>query len=141
MAKSPMETDIQVGRMVRMRRLMLGMSQTDLADELGITFQQVQKYEKGVNRISASRLQQIANFLHVRVTFFFDGSSDTTQQTKHAVIIPDEACGFLSTRDGLRLAEAYMRIRRRSIREAVVRLVEDLQSYSPSKQRKSAVRF
>jgi transcriptional regulator with XRE-family HTH domain len=63
-------TDKHVGSCVRMRRLMLGMSQTDLGDALGLTFQQVQKYEKGSNRISASRLQHIAQILQVTVPFF-----------------------------------------------------------------------
>lgn len=64
--------DKHVGARVRMRRMMLGMSQETLGDALGVTFQQVQKYEKGTNRIGASRLQDIANFLKVPVTFFFE---------------------------------------------------------------------
>ena len=67
-------TDKYVGSRVRMRRLMLGMSQEALADQLGLTFQQVQKYEKGVNRISASRLQHMCDILQVPVQFFFDGA-------------------------------------------------------------------
>ena len=67
-------TDKYVGSRVRMRRLMLGMSQGALADQLGLTFQQVQKYEKGINRISASRLQQMCHILQVPVPFFFDGA-------------------------------------------------------------------
>ena len=66
--------DIHVGNRVRMRRIMLGMSQTKLGDAFGLTFQQVQKYEKGTNRISASRLQQCANTLQVPVAFFFEGA-------------------------------------------------------------------
>jgi len=69
--KVPEPVDRHVGSRVRMRRLMLGMSQTSLADKLGLTFQQVQKYEKGKNRMGSSRLQQIANILQVPVTFFF----------------------------------------------------------------------
>ena len=69
-------TDKYVGSRVRMRRLMLGMSQEVLADELELTFQQVQKYEKGVNRISASRLQQMCHILQVPVQFFFDGAPE-----------------------------------------------------------------
>ena len=67
-------TDTHVGQRVRTRRLMLGMSQSNVADALGITFQQLQKYEKGVNRISASRLQHIAHIFQVPVTFFFEGA-------------------------------------------------------------------
>ena len=72
--KAPNPTDKHVGARVRMRRMMLGMSQEKLGDALGLTFQQVQKYEKGANRIGASRLQQIAHILQVPVSFFFDGA-------------------------------------------------------------------
>src|SRR5580704_14977680 len=72
--KHPHPTDKHVGNRVRMRRLMLGMSQEKLADQLGLTFQQVQKYEKGTNRISASRLQEISHVLEVPVPFFFEGA-------------------------------------------------------------------
>jgi transcriptional regulator with XRE-family HTH domain len=68
--------DKHVGTRVRMRRMMLNKSQTELGNALGLTFQQVQKYEKGTNRISASRLVQIGNFLQVPVTFFFDDAPD-----------------------------------------------------------------
>jgi transcriptional regulator with XRE-family HTH domain len=71
--KAPNPTDKHVGARVRMRRMMLSMSQEKLGDALGLTFQQVQKYEKGANRIGASRLQQIAHILQVPVSFFFDG--------------------------------------------------------------------
>jgi transcriptional regulator with XRE-family HTH domain len=71
--KSPDPTDRHVGARVRKRRRLLEMSQTALADALGITFQQVQKYENGTNRVSASRLQQISSFLQVPISFFFDG--------------------------------------------------------------------
>ena len=70
--KAPNPTDKHVGSRVRMRRMMLGMSQEKLGDSLGLTFQQVQKYEKGVNRIGAGRLQRISEALDVPITFFFD---------------------------------------------------------------------
>ena len=72
--KGPNSTDVHVGRRVRMRRKMLAMSQTKLGDALGLTFQQVQKYENGTNRIGASRLEQISNILQVPVAFFFEGA-------------------------------------------------------------------
>ena len=72
--KAPNPTDKHVGSRVRMRRMMLGMSQEKLGDALGLTFQQVQKYEKGTNRIGASRLQQISHILQVPVSFFFEGA-------------------------------------------------------------------
>src|SRR6202140_2944598 len=72
--EGPHPTDKYVGSRVRMRRLMLGLSQAQLGEALGITFQQVQKYEKGTNRISASRLQGISQILQVPIEFFFDGA-------------------------------------------------------------------
>ncbi len=74
--KAPNPIDKHVGSRVRMRRMMLGMSQEKLGDALGLTFQQVQKYEKGTNRIGASRLQQISQILQVPVSFFFEGAPD-----------------------------------------------------------------
>ena len=74
MTNLPNPTDTYVGSRMRMRRMMLGMSQSKLSDGLGLTFQQVQKYEKGTNRISASRLQQISHILQVPVPFFFEGA-------------------------------------------------------------------
>src|ERR1700680_1870830 len=79
--KTPNPTDKYVGARIRMRRLMLGMSQTALAQGLGLTFQQIQKYEKGVNRIGASRLQQIAHILRVPVEFFFEGAPSFHPET------------------------------------------------------------
>src|SRR3977135_1506695 len=76
--KAPNPVDRHVGSRVRMRRMMLSMSQEKLGDALGLTFQQVQKYEKGTNRIGDSRLQQIANTLQVTVAFFFEGAPDLT---------------------------------------------------------------
>ena len=74
MKKAPNTTDVHIGSRVRMRRLMLGMNQTQLGEALGVTFQQVQKNEKGTNRIGSSRLHQIAEILGVSASFFFRGS-------------------------------------------------------------------
>src|SRR5205807_10013477 len=78
MKKAPNPVDKHVGSRVRLRRMMLSMSQEKLGDALGLTFQQVQKYEKGANRIGASRLQQISHSLQVPVSFFFEGAPDMT---------------------------------------------------------------
>jgi transcriptional regulator with XRE-family HTH domain len=128
MTKSPEPTDKHVGSMVRMRRLMLDMSQTKLADALGITFQQVQKYENGTNRISASRLQQIAEFLQVPIMFFFGGLSTMQKRGRsaRAPIVPDETSALFASSDGIRLVKAYWQIKRQSLRRAIVQLVEDL---------------
>src|SRR5947208_2732031 len=96
--KSPDPTDKHVGSRVRMRRLMLSMSQEKLGDALGLTFQQVQKYEKGTNRIAASRLQHLAQLLQVPVTFFFEGASQTGKKERASdALSPDYVTEFLST--------------------------------------------
>jgi transcriptional regulator with XRE-family HTH domain len=120
--------DKHVGSRVRMRRMMLGMSQEKLGDALGITFQQVQKYEKGTNRISASRLQEASFILQVPVPFFFEGSP-LLKLDRYSILQPAESDGvaeFMSTRDGLALVKAFSRIRNAAIRRQVVGLVEDL---------------
>jgi transcriptional regulator with XRE-family HTH domain len=118
--------DGHVGSRVRMRRLMLKMSQATLADALGLTFQQVQKYEKGANRIGASRLQHISQILQVPVPFFFDRAPG---QSGGAVEIADSDLyvnDFLATSDGVALAKAFMRIQDPKLRRAIVRLVEQI---------------
>jgi transcriptional regulator with XRE-family HTH domain len=124
-------TDKHVGSRLRMRRLMLEMSQTDLADGLGLTFQQVQKYEKGANRVSASRLQHISQILQVPVSFFFEGapaatgirlSAGETAEAPSPVYVSD----FLATSDGLSLVKAFMCIKDAKLRRAIVRLVEGI---------------
>lgn len=126
--KLPSPTDRHVGRRVRMRRKMLAMSQTKVADALGLTFQQVQKYEKGTNRISASRLQQIARALQVSISFFFEdplkpsGSSTDERRSPSS----DYASQFLTTTEGLALTKAFMRIKEPAVRRSIVRLVETI---------------
>src|SRR6201987_5585214 len=101
--KSPNPTDKYVGSRVRMRRLMLSMSQEKLAEQLGLTFQQVQKYEKGANRVSASRLQQLVNILQVPIPFFFEGAPQMTGFGGNNTKAPSTAyvSDFLATSDGL----------------------------------------
>src|ERR1700736_6460173 len=89
--KAPNPIDKHVGSRVRMRRLMLAMSQTKLGDALGITFQQVQKYEKGTNRIGASRLEHISNVLQVPIPFFFEGAPDVPGRSKGSGAAPSPA--------------------------------------------------
>ena len=124
-------TDKHVGSRLRMRRLMLDMSQTDIADALGLTFQQVQKYEKGSNRISASRLQHISQILQVPVPFFFEGAPAASgipraaQETADAPS-PAYVSDFLATSDGLALVKAFMCIQDPKLGRALVRLVEKI---------------
>lgn len=121
------EMDVHVGRRIRMRRMMLGLSQSEIAEPLGITFQQVQKIEKGQNRIGAGRLQHVASILKVPVGFFFEGVSQadvfgSTGAPRTAP--PDFVQEFCSTRDGLELAAAFQRITDPTTRRKIVALVE-----------------
>ena len=126
--KAPNPIDRHVGSRVRMRRMMLSISQTKLGDALGLTFQQVQKYEKGTNRLSASKLQESANFLQVPVTFFFEGAPSVsgTSKAKGASPSPAYVTDFLATRDGLALIKAFMRIKDAKLRRRAVNLVEEI---------------
>jgi len=126
--KAPNPIDKHVGSRVRMRRMMLGMSQEKLGDALGLTFQQVQKYEKGTNRIGASRLQQIALILQVPVSFFFEGAPPPPGKTSGLGEAPSPAyvTDFLATTDGLTLTKAFMRIKSPKLRRRIVELVEEM---------------
>jgi transcriptional regulator with XRE-family HTH domain len=126
--KVPNPIDKHVGSRVRMRRMMLGMSQEKLGDALGLTFQQVQKYEKGSNRIGASRLQQISLILQVPVSFFFEGapSPPGANDGFGEAASPSYVTDFLATTDGLALVKAFMRIPNAKLRRRVVDLVEEM---------------
>lgn len=124
--RRPNPVDLHVGGRVRMRRKLLGVSQEQLADSLGLTFQQVQKYERGANRVSASKLYEIAKTLQVPVAFFFDGladpmeGSDGDEVGQKAERIVQE---FLTTPEGLELAEVFPKIGRGRVRRQVLDLV------------------
>ena len=111
-----------------MRRLMLGLSQGKLAEGLGLTFQQVQKYEKGMNfRIGASRLQHVASILQVPVAFFFEGLPSADEPKNHAGGLSHAAVfEFLATTDGVRLARAFARIRDAKLRRSIVDVAEQI---------------
>jgi transcriptional regulator with XRE-family HTH domain len=128
MAKSPNITDQHVGARVRMRRLQLAMPQTALGNALGLTFQQVQKYEKGANRIGASRLQQIANTLQVSVSYFFENAPGTSGKPKIADASLDYTTKFMASADGLALCKAFINIKDSALRRRIVALVEALGS-------------
>ena len=128
--KLPNPIDKHVGSRVRMRRVLIGMSQERLGGALGLTFQQVQKYEKGSNRIGASRLQQIAGVLNVPPAFFFEemptveggAPSDASFAEEGATFIVD----FLSTSEGLLLNKAFVRIKEARVRKKIIDLVTAL---------------
>jgi transcriptional regulator with XRE-family HTH domain len=110
--------DLELGKRIRLRRVELGISQSDLADKLGVSFQQVQKYEKGVNRVGASRLQQIATALDVPVTFFYES------QTREAKEV--DSLLFLDSSFSLRLLRAYASVKNQAVQRQFVSLIESI---------------
>jgi transcriptional regulator with XRE-family HTH domain len=126
--RSPDPVDKYVGARIRMRRIMLSFSQTQLAAALGVTFQQVQHYERGSSRVGASTLQGIADTLQVPVSFFFEGAplNQTEPDQVAAAPFPQFVAAFISTRDGLDLMRAFTSIKNTAIRRRIVRLVEQI---------------
>ena len=126
--KSPNPIDIHVGSRVRLRRMMLGMSQEKLGEALGITFQQIQKYEKGTNRISASRLQQITEVLDAPVSFFFEEAPAEANETVGGMreTGTDFVMDVMSTTEGLQLNRAFARVSDPAVRRRIVDLVKAL---------------
>ena len=127
--KAPNPIDKHVGSRVRMRRMMIGMSQEKLGDSLGLTFQQVQKYEKGTNRIGASRLQQISHILQVPVAFFFEGAPalpGDANESINGAPSPSFVSDFLASSDGLALTKSFTRIKDPKLRRRIVELVEQI---------------
>lgn len=128
--KTPNPIDVHVGSRVRLRRTMAKMSQEKLGEALGVTFQQVQKYEKGTNRIGASRMQQISKTLKVPVSFFFedipgsqnDAANDGLGEADSTSYVMD----FLSTSEGIELNAAFVRIGNASIRRKIIEMVRIL---------------
>src|SRR5262249_49992463 len=115
--KVPNPIDKHVGSRVRMRRMMLGMSQEKLGDALDLTFQQVQKYEKGTNRIGASRLQQMSQILQVPVSFFFEGAPAGARSIDVGnAPSPAYVSDFLASSEGLALTKAFMRLKDPKVR-------------------------
>ena len=135
--KAPNPVDKYVGSRVRMRRIMLGMSQEKLGEALGLTFQQVQKYEKGTNRVGASRLQRISEILQVPVSFLFDGgpsgavNADGFGESGSPAYVSD----FLATSEGLSLTRAFTRITDAKMRRSIVELVEQIAAREGPDQR------
>ena len=115
--------DRHVGARIRMQRLVRGVSQTELGIAVGVSFQQVQKYEKGVNRVGASRLQQIANVLAVAPDFFFGGTSIKGVCGSKEIALLEK---FISSRDGVALSRAFSKISGAKMRRSIVSLVERL---------------
>lgn len=119
--KAPNPIDKHIGARIRMRRMMLGISQEKLGEALGLTFQQVQKYEKGANRVGGSRMQQIATVLQVPVGWFYEGAPGGTVAIAPA---SDFTTTFLADRQGLAIARAFVAITSPEQRNAIVAMVQ-----------------
>jgi transcriptional regulator with XRE-family HTH domain len=130
--KKPNPIDIHVGSRIRLRRNMLGMSQEKLGENLGITFQQIQKYEKGTNRVGASRLQAIASILNVPVAFFFEDAPGAMEAGGPAGLSEDSSTSyvvdFVNSAEGLQLNRAFVKISDAKVRRKVIDLVKALGS-------------
>ncbi|MBN9080623.1 MAG: transcriptional regulator [Rhizobiales bacterium 62-17] len=129
MAKVPNPIDKHVGSRVRLRRVLLGLSQEKLGDALGLTFQQVQKYEKGANRIGASRLQEISKILDVPPSYFFEGApagSSQAQADAGEVVSSALVTDFIATSEGIQLNKAFVRIKSQQVRKRIIDLVVSL---------------
>src|SRR6201995_3887173 len=122
--------DVQVGNRVRLRRMLIGMSQEKLGEMLGLTFQQVQKYEKGVNRIGAGRLFQVAHILNVPIDYFYEGVVNGSSEAAPGFSEPGggspPVMEFLSSGEGLQLTLAFMKIKDPKVRKRVLDLVKSL---------------
>ncbi len=127
--KSPNPIDIHVGGRLRLRRMLLGWSQEKLGESLGLTFQQIQKYEKGANRVSASRLYELSQLLNVPVQFFYDDLSAEIGETSRRVTdMPPTTpvMDYVSSAEGLQLNRAFLDIKDPSLRKRVFDLVKTL---------------
>ena len=126
--RKPSHVDAHVGARIRLRRKLLGLSQQQLAEKLGLTFQQVQKYERGVNRVSASKLYETAQVLGAPVTHFFEGlDGDSAEPALQSPPTGEAAVtAFLMTPEGLELATLFPRIPKGRMRHQVLELVRTL---------------
>ena len=117
--------DTEIGKRIRALRLERGLSQTELGNLLGVTFQQIQKYEKGANRVAAGRLQRVAEALEVPITFFYAGNAAETLEAAESDTV-DVGLGFLETAGAVRLVRAFSRIQDPEMRRALVELTEKI---------------
>jgi transcriptional regulator with XRE-family HTH domain len=122
--KKPRAVDVYVGSRIRLRRNLLGISQTELGNRIGVTFQQVQKYEKGVNRIGAGRLQRIAEALEVPISFFFGGAPGSP--AREASSAAESIFGLMQTSGAVRIVKAFHKIKSRKARQLLVEMAEEL---------------
>lgn len=121
--RQPNSTDVHVGESIRAHRLIAGMSQTDLANQLGISFQQVQKYERGANRVGAGRLPQLAEIFGIPISALFDANAHASNGNQTATAAP---VSLIPDRSALRLLASYTDISDRRIRRCLLQLVDEL---------------
>lgn len=127
---TPHPVDIHVGRRLRLKRTFLGLSQESVGKQIGVTFQQIQKYERGINRMGASRLYDFAKALGVQVSYFFEGFGDYTMEDGAPVVTAAEpnAAAFehetINNRETLEVMRAYYRIRNPAVRKRIVELIK-----------------
>jgi transcriptional regulator with XRE-family HTH domain len=127
--RSATAVDIHIGQKIRARRILLGMSQTELADTAGISFQQVQKYEKGTNRVGASRLQQFSEALGVTPSYFFEGAPSVGKKQaapKEGELSEGTIVSFLGTREGAALVRGFLSIKQKPVRQNVITFIDTL---------------
>jgi transcriptional regulator with XRE-family HTH domain len=121
--KLPDPIDVEVGQRIRAKRLLLGLTQTELGDHLGVSFQQIQKYERGANRVGAGRLQAIAKALSEPVSFFFRGPESESRSVIGAIELSVDVMTFIASTEGRELNNAFVRVENNEVRKLVVSLV------------------
>src|SRR5579872_1583111 len=124
--KNTNPVDAQVGSRVRLRRMLIGMSQERLGELLGLTFQQVQKYERGINRIGAGRLFEVAEILGVPISFFYEGVDPAGAAGENGDAQSSAVMDFLSSNEGIQLSTAYMSIKDVKVRRRILDLVRSI---------------
>ena len=125
------QVDAHIGQKIRARRNLLGLSQTELANAAGITFQQIQKYEKGTNRVGASRLQQFSEALGVPPSYFFDGAPTVGKKIsapQEGELPEGSIVSFLGTREGAALVRAFLAIKEKPIRQNLIEFIASLKT-------------
>jgi transcriptional regulator with XRE-family HTH domain len=130
-ARSATAVDTHIGQKIRARRTLLGLNQTELADAAGITFQQIQKYERGVNRVGAGRLQQFSDALGVPLSYFFEGAPTVgkKQPAPQEGGLPEASIvSFLGTREGASLVRGFLAIKEKPIRQKLTELIASLKT-------------
>lgn len=129
MKKTPTAIDHHIGSRIKFRRVMLGMTQEQLGDALGTSFQQVQKYEKGINRIGASRLHTLAKCLDVPITFFFEGQpgNEANDMDQSASKLAE----MMKSKDCIELAMAYLAIQDKDVQKKILALVRSVENFTP----------